>query len=329
MTIHHFDPPRTIFERIAGAVLRRFLQLLLKPVFSPRFSIAFQRPWMRFLSALTLPPRGVAFEPAGLAGVRGEWVRPRAPVRQSGTVLYLHGGAYSVGAPATHRAITGRLARASRAALFALDYRLAPEHPFPAALEDAISAFLALSASGPVVLAGDSAGGGLAAATAVALRDRGHAAPAGLVIFSPWVDLTLARAPARPPPGEAMLSVDWARLCAGYYLGSAAANHPWASPVLADLRGLPPALIQAGTDELLYPEALRFHDALEAAGVAVRCEITAHRWHDFQMHGGMLPSADQALERAAAFAVESLDRAPTGAMPTSPESGRTRPRAHG
>ncbi|GAC1599490.1 MAG: hypothetical protein NVS4B10_10720 [Myxococcales bacterium] len=319
MSVQTFEPPQSIAEVVAATLFRRLLQWLLKPVFSPRFSVSFQRRWMRALSLLTVAPRGVIFAAGQVSGLQGEWARPQPATRRRGTLLYLHGGAYCVCSPATHRVITGRLARETGCAVFALDYLLAPEHPFPAAVEDAVAAFLALAAKGPVVLAGDSAGGGLAAAAALALRDRGQAGPAALVLLSPWVDLTLADLPPRPPPGEAMLSRAMAAHGAALYLRGAAAGQPWASPLKADLRGLAPTLIQAGTDELLHGEALRFHAALEAAGVEVRCEITPRRWHVFQLQGGALPSANQALERAGNFAAAALDRATAGAAAAEPE----------
>ena len=313
MTIHEFQPAGAT-ERLVAALLRGTLQVLLKPVFSPRVPVAWQRRWLRVMSTLTLPPRGIHIEPGQVGGVAGEWVRPREGVVRPGTLLYLHGGAYCVGSPATHRAITGRLARLTGMAVFALDYRLAPEHRFPAAVDDAVAASRALQDDGPLVIAGDSAGGGLAAATALALRDAGGPRPAALLLLSPWVDMTLADAPATPPPGEAMLSVGWARACALHCLGDADAGHPWASPLRADLRGLPPVLIQAGTDELLHAQALQLHDALAAAGVEVRCEIEHRRWHVFQMHGGALPGADAALARLADFAGHAVDAAAAAAQ---------------
>ena len=157
-----------------------------------------------------------------------------------------------------------------------------------------------------MVLAGDSAGGGLALATALALRDTASTPPAALVLFSPWVDVAMRDAPATEPPGEAMLSVAWAAACAAHYLGETAADAPLASPLFADLRGLPPTLIQAGTDELLHGQALQLETALLAAGVETRCEITAHRWHVFQTNGGVLRSADEAIERVARFVMRPV-----------------------
>ena len=305
MGIDLFPPRGGWRERLTAALLRASLQLLLKPVFSPHVPIPVQRLWLKGLARTTLPLRRARFAPDRVGGVAGEWARPADAPTRDGSVLYLHGGAYCVGAPSTHRALTARLARATGMALFAADYRLAPEHPFPAAVEDALAAYRALRERGPVVVAGDSAGGGLALALAIALRDAGEPLPASLLLLSPWVQMTAERVPASPPRGEAMLSVAWAQACAALCLRDTPPTHPWASPLGADLRGLPPVLIQAGTDELLHGQALALHDALAAAGVAVRCEITPQRWHVFQLHGGALKSADDAIDRLALFATSA------------------------
>lgn len=312
--------PRGVVEGLKAALLRTSLKLLLKPVFSPRWSIDFQRRWLRALSRSTLVPKGVSIEAGQLGGVNGEWLRSLSgPSAPPGVVLYLHGGAYCVGSPATHRSLTARLALVTGLPVFSLDYRLAPEHRFPAGLDDAVAAFRALSADGHrVVLAGDSAGGGLALATALALRDGGSPGPAALVLLSPWVDVAMRDAPATEPPGEAMLSVAWATTCAAHYRGDAASvDAPRVSPLFADLRGLPPTLIQAGTDELLHGQALQLEAALQSAGVETRCEITAHRWHVFQTHGGVLRSADEAIERIARFVMRPLAMAAAASGPST------------
>jgi len=311
----HEVPPHGVIDALLAAVLRTTLRLLLKPVFSPRFSIAFQRRWLAGLAHIALPTRGVALEAGTVGGVPGEWCRRRVGATRPGSVLYLHGGAYCVGSPATHRALSTRLARVLGLPVFVADYRLAPEHPFPAGLDDALAAYRVLRADGPVILAGDSAGGGLALATALALRDAGDPAPAALVLLSPWVDLVTPDVPPPAPAGEAMLGWPWISACAQHYVGGGAAapdgapgslTHPLVSPLRADLRGLPPVLIQAGTDELLHPQALALHGALQAAGVDIRCEITPRRWHVFQLHANALPSADAAIDRVARFALGPL-----------------------
>ena len=278
-------------ERIVAPLLHAALRILLKPALSQRLPIGAQRWWLHRLARLNRPARGVAIEPASVGGIAGEWLRPQASNRV-GTILYLHGGGFCTGSPATHRALTSRLARAAGLPVFAADYRLAPEHPFPAAVEDAISACRAFA--GPVIIAGDSAGAWLALATALAARERGIRPPDALVLFSPWIDLTdIPETPRDPMTGAA-----WLRASARHYMADAA---PLASPLDADLRGLPPTLIQAGGAELLRRDAEKLYEALADAGVAVRCEIVPARWHAFQLHAGMLPSADAAIEHAAKF----------------------------
>lgn len=288
-----------------GWMLRWFLRLLLKPVFSPRWSVPFQRRWLLALSWLSLRPRFPRPTPASVGGVPGEWMSPHTP--SQGSLLYLHGGAYCVGGPETHRALTSRLARDAGVPVFAAAYRLAPEHRFPAALEDALAAYRALRERGPVVVGGDSAGGGLTLSLALALREAGEAPPAGLLLLSPWAELRPAVVPDEPP-GEAMLSAAWAEDCAAHYLGPQPDARAWlASPLRADLRGLPPTLIQVGTDEMLHGQALNLHQALRSAGVDSRCDVTVGRWHVFQLHGGALPSADAAIARLAHHARSCLN----------------------
>ena len=304
MTVRHFDPEGA-HEAVAATLLRKVVQGLLKPVLSPRFAITTQRRWAEALTVLSLPLRSVQVQPARVGGVAGEWLRHGEPARR-GTLLFLHGGAYCIGSPRTHRALTTRLARCTGMAVFAADYRLAPEHPYPAAVDDAVAVVRALREQGlgPVVIAGDSAGGGLAALTALALRDSGEAVPEALVLMSPWADLSLATAPAEPPAGEAMLSHAWGRACSAHFVGTADARQ--ASPLQADLRGLPPTLIQCGSDELLHNDAVALHGRMQAAGVDVQLEVTRRRWHVFQLHTGVMPSADQALQRVAGFVATRL-----------------------
>jgi len=291
-------------ERLAALLLRFGVRIFLKPALSPAVPLAWQRWWLRQLSRSGRPARGVSIQPCAIGGVGGEWLRCPAATAK-GTILYLHGGGYCVGSAATHRAVTSRLARA--APVFAADYRLAPEHPFPAAVEDAVACYRALAEAGPVVVAGDSAGGGLALATALSARQRGLKRPAALVLFSPWIDLAMPWLGEHP--GDAMLSAPWLAACARHYLAGTDPADPLASPIHGDLGALPPTLIQAGGDELLRSDAERLRDALARAGVTVRCEIEPARWHAFQLHAGMLPSAGAAVARAADFITNALQAA--------------------
>ena len=319
MTVQFLQPQGAV-EAALAAILRLTLKTMLKPALSPRWSVAAQRRWLLAMCRLNLTPRGLVFEAGEVGGVRGEWVRPAVGAVRPGTVLYLHGGAYCVGSPATHRPITAGLALRTGMRVLALDYRLAPEHPHPAALHDALAACQGLRDQGPVVLAGDSAGGGLALATALALRDAGGLGPTALYLIAPWGDVTLRQLPP-PTPGEAMLQHSWVRACAAHYTAGADPQLPTISPLLADVKGLPQTLIQVGTDDLLHDECLRLHAALDAAAVPVNCEVVKSRWHVFQLQAGALPSANAALDRAAAFISAAVDGAapcptPAGAEPT-------------
>jgi len=292
------DPP------FIAALLRRVLRTTLRRTFRAGLPVLQQRRRLQWVTRLTLPPRRASFSAATCGGVPGEWIRARDDERAALTVLYLHGGGYTTGSPATHRALTGHLALRCDARVFAADYRLAPEHPFPAALDDAVAAFRGLLGAGVpagrVAIAGDSAGGGLAVATALRLRELGEPMPHALVLFSPWADLTLDQlSPA--PPGEVMLTLPWVIECAQAYAAGADPRHPLMSPVAADLRGLPPTLIQVGTDELLLPDSRRLHARLQAAGVASRLQEFPQRWHVFQANAGVLADADRALEAVGRF----------------------------
>jgi monoterpene epsilon-lactone hydrolase len=292
--------PSSAREGLAAPALRLVTRLALKSTLSPGVPLDRQRQRIRRV-ARTLPlARHVDIEPGKAGTIPGEWLRPRA-ANSKAAVLYLHGGAYCIGSPKTHRGLTSHLARAAGLPVFAAAYRLAPDHPFPAALDDAVAACRALGEAGLFAVAGDSAGAGLAVAAALSLRDRRATPPVALTLFSPWVDLTLAQLSDNAAPNEVMLSTSWLGACAGNYLAGGNASDPRASPVLAELHDLPSTLIQASPGELLHSDAIRLHDTLDQAGVDVRCELIAGRWHEFQLQAGMLPSARMALERAAGF----------------------------
>jgi acetyl esterase/lipase len=291
-------------QRLIAAAFRFVLRATLSRTFRAGLSVEQQRRRLRQVTRLTLPPRAASFTAATLGGVPGEWVGARDDSRPSLAVLYLHGGGYTTGSPATHRALTGHLAAHCGARVFAADYRLAPEHPFPAALDDAVAAWRGLQGegrdAGAIAIAGDSAGGGLAVATALRLRELGEPLPRALVLFSPWVDLSLDQLPPAPP-GEVMLTLPWVRACAQSYAASADPRHPLISPVGADLRGLPPTLIQVGTDELLLPDSRRLQACLQSAGVNSQLQEFPRRWHVFQANAGVLADADRALEAVGRF----------------------------
>lgn len=316
----YLNPPRGLDQTAIAAVLRQAVTLLLKPSLAPRFPVPWQRRWLAgLMRSSTLMARGVAMERAMLGGVPGEWLECQgAPASRPGAILYLHGGGYCIGSPATHRALTSRLCKKTGLPVFAPDYRLAPEHPFPAALEDALATYHALRPQGPVFLAGDSAGGGLALATALVVRTTGTPPPAALLLMSPWVDMTEEGYDDTLDP---MLTRSWLRASAALYLGiqhhtpverTSALACPLLSPLKANLYGLPPTLIQAGTDEMLLGQALALEQALQRAGVRTHCEITQGHWHVAQMHAGALASADEALASMARFVTSIVHPARPG-----------------
>jgi acetyl esterase/lipase len=294
----------SLLQRLVAAILRTTLKSTLLPAFQAGVPIDRQRTRIAAVTKLTLVTRAAGFRVGECGGVAGEWVRPRANASPPRALLYLHGGAYCVGSPRTHRVITGQLALRCDAAVFAADYRLAPEHPFPAAVDDAVAAYRGLLAHGyapsQVTIAGDSAGGGLALATAIRLRERGEPPSGTLVLFSPWVDLGEPVRP-RPAAGDIMIVEPWVAECARYYLAGHPASEPLASPVLADLRGLPRTLVQVGTDEVLLDDARRIHTRLTESGVNTTLEEYARRWHVFQVNAGPLADANRALGRVGEF----------------------------
>jgi epsilon-lactone hydrolase len=258
--------------------------------------------------AVGLYSHGVAIEPIELQDseqrIKGEWIRPLGSVTSDKVILYLHGGGYVSCTPQTHRPITTCLARLARGPVFSLDYRLAPEHPFPAAVDDATAAFRWLVASGvsanQIAVAGDSAGGGLVLAMMLRLRSSAHALPGCGVCLAPWVDLTAADAYRNSGLCSMFQPADVASF-AGLYLNGAAANSPEASPLFADLRGLPPLLIQVSSTELLLDDALRLHEQARRCGVACTLRVYPGLPHVWQLLTPLIPEGKLALMEIVSF----------------------------
>lgn len=226
-------------------------------------------------------------------------------------ILYLHGGGYVLGSIRSHGELISRIARATGGRALAPMYRLAPEHPFPAAVDDAVAAYRWLLAEGArpesIVIAGDSAGGGLAIATLVALRDAGEPLPLAAACLSPWVDLevTSASIEARAHLDPIVERKGLLKMAA-HYLGGGDPRHPLASPIYADLTGLPPLFIQVGTAEVLFDDAVRLAERARLSGVEVTLDVwdeMLHAWHIF----ALLPEARRAIERIAQFIRERAE----------------------
>jgi acetyl esterase/lipase len=273
----------------------------IRPIVDDRRPLEQRRTELVRLARLARMPLGVMVEPTTVGGVAGEWLTPLRP-RTDEVLLYLHGGAYVMGSCATHRAFVARIARAARCRTLLIDYRLAPEHPFPAALEDALASYRALQATeAQIVLAGDSAGAGLALATMLTLRDAGEALPRKAALISPWADLlytgdsVISRAAA--DPWLTPVDNDVAR----HYCGDQDRRNPLISPLYGEHHGLPPTLIQVGDHEILLDDSTRLAERMQAAGVAVSLQIWPAMWHVWHSFAPLLPEANQAIRRIGKF----------------------------
>lgn len=250
-------------------------------------------------------PKNCTVESVAIDHVPAEWIVPKQVV-DGRVLLYFHGGAYCLGSISTHRFLGGYLATAANAKLLLVDYRLAPEHPFPAAVDDGVAAYRFLLEQGvaphKITVAGDSAGGGLTMAVLLALRDAGDPLPATAVCISPWVDLVgTGESMCTNKDIDVMLSPEFLSRYAQMYVNGDELTNPLVSPIYADLRGLPPLLIHVGTDEILLDDARQLAQRAEAAGVDVTLEIwpeMIHVWHALAM---IVPESRQAIDRIGEF----------------------------
>ena len=290
---------------MASPELQSILELFKsQPIAAAGASVAEQRAGLDAMFAMNPLPADVQCTPVQANGVPCEWTDvPGADAHR--VVFYLHGGGYVIGSLTSHRELVARIARASGARALAIEYRLAPEHPFPAAVDDAVAAYRWLLAQGVspsgIVIAGDSAGGGLTLATLVALKEAGDPLPAAGVCLSPWVDLegvgdSMTSRDALDPMVHKPALVEMA----AHYLNGAAPRTPLAAPLYADLPGLPPLLIQVGAAETLFDDSARFAAKAKAAGVDVTLEEWPELFHVFQAFS-MLPEAREATDKIGAF----------------------------
>ena len=296
--------------------LRHGTRFLLRPVLSGTLSPQQQRKRMKLITGLMklLAPKGTLVSQQPLGGVPAEWLENIHSGVQ-GYMLYLHGGAYVIGSPESHRNLTAHLAKACGLRVASLDYRLAPEHPFPAAVDDALAAYRGLLEMGvearDIVIAGDSAGGGLTLACALAAREAGLPLPAALVCLSPWTDASNeGKSVHGNADTEVMLSFNAMNVYARQYVQSGDLRTPLASPLYADLKGLPPTLIQVADIEVLYDDAIRYAEASKKAGVDTTLQVSKDLWHVWQLYAGQMPEADQAVARIAHFVNQHLGKAP-------------------
>lgn len=274
-------------------------RLVVSPMMDPRFPVSVRRRLVD-VTGYTLPsPRGTRRVRTELGGVTAERVTVPGAVGPH-QLLYLHGGGYAVGSARSHRALIAHLGRATGAPVHALEYRLAPEHPHPAAVDDAIAAYRALRTAGHdpqrIAVAGDSAGGGLAVSMLLRLRDEGAELPGSVGLISPWIDLTMTSPTLQANAGtDALLSPGWLRELADDYC--AGAEPADLRPLDADLTGLPPIHVLAATGEILLGDADSLVDRLAAAGAQHSYDRVPGLWHDFVLYAGLLPQADAAVAK--------------------------------
>ncbi|MFF1566417.1 alpha/beta hydrolase [Streptomyces sp. NPDC058293] len=266
-----------------------------------------------FETRFAAPPQGVSFEAVDAAGVPAEWFTPHETV-PGRTLLYLHGGAYIVGGPTGYHGMVGHFADTLRAKALLPDYRLAPEHPFPAAVEDSLTAYQWLLEQGTdpssIVVAGDSAGGALAVSVLVAARNHGLPMPAASIPISPWANLEHTGDSMTTKHGIDPLNTREGLVnAAAVYLGGAPTSSTTASPVFADLRGLPPTLVQIGEREVMLSDAVRLAGHLAEAAVHTRLDVWPGMPHVWHLLADTLPQARQAIADASAFAEQHLAQA--------------------
>ncbi len=279
-----------------------------KRITSPAFrqlDLVKERADVEALSKMFKPLDKYEFTPVDIHGLTGEWITPSKVVHDR-TILYLHGGYYLIGSIQSHRSLAGNIAAATQARALIIDYGLAPEHPFPAGLDDSLTAYTWLQKQGiqsdEIFLAGDSAGGGLVLATLLALRDQGMPLPAGAICLSPATDLTRSGDSWKTNiKKELVVNPNIPTQIQPLYLRDVDPHNPYASPLFGDLHGLPPLLIQVGSNEVLLSDSTAFAERARDAGVEVTLQIWPEMMHVWQLTASFLPEARQAIDKMGEF----------------------------
>jgi epsilon-lactone hydrolase len=268
-----------------------------------------RREWEAAAACTPLLP-GITLESVLADGVPCEWVSSSSSGSRK-ALLWLHGGGFSTGSCITHRDLASRLSLACGLPVLTVDYRLVPEYPFPAGLEDAVTAYRWLIKTGytrqNIVIGGDSSGGGLAASALLMLRDAGDPLPAAAVLLSPMLDMTLTGESFTSRAGiDPLISQVGLQTAVELYLADNDPKNPMLSPAFADLRGLPPLFIQVGDHELLLSDSTRLADRAASAGVDIKLEVWPDMWHVFHAWASELPEAQDALQRIGEYIKERL-----------------------
>jgi epsilon-lactone hydrolase len=290
--------------RLPPALMRQGVRQIGRRVLDPALAWEVQRRRFDQVMHTSLMPRGTRVAASMLDGVPAEVVTA-ATARPGRTVVHFHGGGYCLGSARMMRTWAARLSAQAGCRVVVPEYRLAPAHVYPAALDDAhavLNALLSEADPASIVVSGDSAGGGLALSLILALRDSGAKVPAGCILMSPWLDLTIDRW-ARPAlvRKDLLLNPPWLEACAAAYADPAQWPDPRVSPLRAGHEGLPPLLIQAASDDLLAPDAGLLATSAGAANVDVTYTRWPNMWHDFALLPGLVSAADSALSQSAWF----------------------------
>lgn len=293
--------PPSIDQRIFRFILHRAKNLVIEPQ-----NVNLVRHRIEALARLQPIAHEISVQPISSAGVSGEWIIPRGAIRDR-AILYIHGGAFMTCSPTTHRPMVARLAVVSHSPALSIQYRLAPEYPFPAALEDCLSAYHWLIGKGipphSIVVGGDSAGGNLTLALLLALRNAGDPLPAAAVCLSPVTDMTASggsrQSKAHIDP--IFSNLDHNDLLIEPYWRNHDPHDPLISPIYADLHGLPPLLFHVGEDEILLDDSTRMIERAQAAGVDAKVVIWPHMWHVFQAFSMFVPEGQESLEQIGEF----------------------------
>jgi monoterpene epsilon-lactone hydrolase len=287
----------------------KFCRILTKYLVAPKFNhnktIDEWRSGMESLAKLASLPSKTRVEKITLNSIPAEWICAE-DAREDRIILYLHGGGYNVGSPNTHRELAANISMASGAKVLLPDYRLAPEHPFPSALEDAISVYRWLLDTGlkgkNIAIVGDSAGGGLSIATSISLRDAGELLPASIDCLSPWTDLEMSGKSIKTHAEiDPMLNLQSLKIMASNYIGDADPRSPLISPIHADLKGISPLLIHVGSDEMLLDDSTRIAEKAKKAGVDITLKIYDQMWHAWHLNARLMPEAKNAIEELSSF----------------------------
>ncbi len=278
---------------------------LIASKFNPNMTIDEMRRGMESLTKLARLPSKTKVEKVLFNGISAEWICARGTLEDR-VILYLHGGGYNIGSPNTHRELAAHISMESGAKVLLPDYRLAPEHPFPSALEDATSAYRWLLGTGltgrNISIAGDSAGGGLSIATSISLRDAGEPSPASIACISPWTDLEMTGNSIKTHAEiDPMLNLQSLKIMASNYIGDADPRSPLISPIHADLKGISPLLIHVGSDEMLLDDSTRIAEKAKNAGVDVTLKIYDKMWHVWHFNVKLMPEARSAIEELGSF----------------------------